>query len=65
MFNLGGRAPKGNSAESMDLGFTLQALSLARLATDRSRLVPGAQAVPRDIDEDAAQRMLRRLSHST
>ena len=62
MFNLGGVAPKGNSAESMDLGFTLQALSLARLATDRSALVPGAQPVPRDIDEDAARRMLRRLA---
>ncbi len=61
MFNLGGEAPKGNSAESMDLGFTLQALSLARLATDRSALVAGAQPVPRDIDEDAARRMLRRL----
>lgn len=61
MFNLGGNAPKGNSAESMDLGFTLQALSLARIATDRSSLVAGAQPVPRDIDEDAARRMLRRL----
>lgn len=62
MFNLGGVAPKGNSVESMDLGFTLQALSLARLATDRSALVPGAQPVPRDIDEDAARRMLGRLA---
>lgn len=62
MFNLGGNAPKGNSAESMDLGFTLQALSLARIATDRSKLVAGAQPVPRDIDEDAARRMLRRLA---
>ena len=58
MFNLAGREPKGNSIETMDLGFMLQALSLARLATAPQGLVAGAQAVPDDINREIALRMV-------
>ena len=36
MANLSGHAPKGNSIASMDLGFTLQALSLERIVSSRN-----------------------------
>jgi adenosylhomocysteinase len=62
MVNLAGREPKGNSLESMDLGFLLQSLSLERVATNASALVPGAQAVPDDIDREIAKRMLRAMA---
>ncbi|HEX7835124.1 MAG TPA: adenosylhomocysteinase [Pseudolysinimonas sp.] len=58
MMNLAGREPKGNSLESMDLGFLLQCLSLERVATAASTLTAGAQPVPDDIDRDIARRML-------
>lgn len=58
MVNLAGREAKGNSIESMDLGFLLQALSLERIATGASTLVVGAQPVPDSINRDAARRML-------
>ncbi|WP_165066219.1 adenosylhomocysteinase [Marisediminicola senii] len=58
MVNLAGREPKGNSLESMDLGFLLQALSLERVATGAASLAPGAQPVPDDIDRLIARRML-------
>jgi adenosylhomocysteinase len=58
MVNLAGREPKGNSIESMDLGFLLQALSLERIATSAATLEPGAQPVPDSINRDAARRML-------
>jgi adenosylhomocysteinase len=58
MMNLAGREPKGNSLESMDLGFLLQALSLERVVTDPGSLRPGAQPVPDDIDREIARRML-------
>jgi adenosylhomocysteinase len=58
MFNLAGREPKGNAIETMDLGFMLQALSLARVATAPESLVAGAQAVPADINREIALRML-------
>jgi adenosylhomocysteinase len=58
MMNLAGREPKGNSLESMDLGFLLQSLSLQRVATDAGSLSPGAQPVPEDIDREIARRML-------
>jgi adenosylhomocysteinase len=58
MFNLGGVSAKGNSIESMDLGFSLQALSLERLALDRSALVPGAQPVPDDINRLLARQFV-------
>lgn len=62
MFNLAGREPKGNSLESMDLGFLLQTLSLERVATDAVSLVVGAQPVPDDIDRTIARRMLAALN---
>jgi adenosylhomocysteinase len=58
MMNLAGREPKGNSLESMDLGFLLQCLSLERVAQDAAGLRAGAQPVPDDIDRDIARRML-------
>lgn len=58
MMNLAGREPKGNSLESMDLGFLLQSLSLERVATAAATLQPGAQPVPDDIDREIARRML-------
>ncbi len=61
MMNLAGREPKGNSLESMDLGFLLQTLSLERIATGASALPPGAQPVPDDIDREIARRMLRAM----
>lgn len=61
MMNLAGREPKGNSLESMDLGFLLQTLSLERVATAASSLRPGAQPVPDDLDREIARRMLRSM----
>jgi adenosylhomocysteinase len=61
MINLAGREPKGNSLESMDLGFLLQTLSLERVATDTPSLRLGAQPVPDDIDREIARRMLRAM----
>jgi adenosylhomocysteinase len=64
MVNLAGREPKGNSLESMDLGFLLQALSLERIATAAAALEPGPQPVPDDLDREIARRMLRAMSAS-
>ena len=58
MANLAGAEPKGNSIESMDLGFMLQALSLERIATDAASLARGPQPVPADINDTIARRML-------
>jgi adenosylhomocysteinase len=59
MVNLAGIEPKGNSIESMDLGFMLQALSLERVTGGLAAgLVPGAQPVPADINRDLADRMV-------
>lgn len=62
MFNLAGVEPKGNSLESMDLGFLLQSLSLERVATRAAELAPGAQPVPDDIDRTIARRMMAILN---
>jgi adenosylhomocysteinase len=62
MMNLAGREPKGNSLESMDLGFLLQSLSLERIATSFASLPPGAQSVPDDIDREIARRMMRAMA---
>lgn len=61
MVNLAGREPKGNSLEAMDLGFLLQSLSLERVATDSSALMPGAQPVPDDLEREIARRFVRAL----
>lgn len=65
MFNLAGNEPKGNSIESMDLGFLLQALSLERVVTAGATLTRGAQPVPDDIDRTIARRMLSTLDSAT
>jgi len=62
MFTLAGREPKGNSIESMDVGFTLQSLSLERVATAAKSLTPGAQPVPADINRELARRIVAMLS---
>lgn len=62
MFNLAGTEPKGNSLESMDLGFLLQSLSLERVATRTTDLAPGAQPVPDDLDRTIARRMMTILN---
>ncbi|MFB2581080.1 adenosylhomocysteinase [Herbiconiux sp. P15] len=64
MFNLAGKEPKGNSLESMDLGFLLQTLSLERVALQAAALTPGAQPVPDDIDRTIARRMLAAMHAS-
>ena len=58
MMNLAGREPKGNSLESMDLGFLLQSLSLERVATATDTLPRGALPVPDDINRRIARDML-------
>jgi adenosylhomocysteinase len=63
MLNLAGREPKGNSIESMDVGFMLQALSLARVAQAPSApLMPGPQPVPVEINRRTALSLLAKLS---
>lgn len=63
MFNLAGADPRGNSIESMDIGFTLQALSLERIATDAASLDQGPQRPPIDIERHIARSVLD-LLHS-
>lgn len=58
MANLAVEGGRGNSIESMDLGFTLQAMSLERLATDASSFTAGPQPVPDDINRSIATMML-------
>ena len=55
MLNLAGSQPKGNSIESMDLGFATQARSLERVAGRHDELPPGAQPVPDDINRSLAR----------
>jgi adenosylhomocysteinase len=64
MFNLAGDSPKGNSIESMDLGFMLQALSLEHVALNHASMQAGAQGVPRTIEEEIARRLLEALAVS-
>ena len=55
MMNLAGPLPKGNTIESMDLGFAMQARSLERVAKYHNDLPPGAQPVPDDINRSLAR----------
>jgi adenosylhomocysteinase len=59
MLNLA--AGGGNPVEVMDLGLSLQAASLARIARDPSTLAPGPQPVPGEINQGIARRMLAAL----
>jgi adenosylhomocysteinase len=54
MMNLAGPFPKGNTIESMDLGFAMQARSLERVALHHNDLPLGAQPVPDDINRSLA-----------
>ena len=54
MFNLAGPRPMGNSIESMDLGFALQARSLEAVALGKAKAAACVVPVPRDIDEKVA-----------
>jgi adenosylhomocysteinase len=55
MMNLAGPLPKGNTIESMDLGFAMQARSLERVAKYHNDLPSGAQPVPDDINRSLAR----------
>jgi adenosylhomocysteinase len=58
MANLAGRRPLGNSVESMDLGFTLQARCLERVAKGRLGPEYCIMPVPADIDAMVANAYL-------
>ncbi|WP_448956586.1 adenosylhomocysteinase [Labrys neptuniae] len=58
MFNLAGPRPLGNSIESMDLGFALQARCLEAVALGRVDASSCVVPVPRDIDEVVANAYL-------
>jgi adenosylhomocysteinase len=58
MVNLAGPRPMGNSIESMDLGFALQARCLEAVAFGRVGAVDCVVPVPRTIDEQVAEAFL-------
>jgi adenosylhomocysteinase len=60
MLNLAGGG--GNPIETMDLGFALQAQSLAYLVTHHKELPPGPQPVPHEINVTIARWMVENLS---
>jgi adenosylhomocysteinase len=64
MMNLAGEQPKGNTIESMDLGFAIQARSLERIVQAHDSLPPGAQPVPDDINRDLARRFVEAMQTS-
>lgn len=61
MVNLAVAGSRGNSIEIMDLGFSLQALSLERLAVMPDSLGPGDHPVPSDIDDAVARSMVAEM----
>ncbi len=61
MVNLAVTGSRGNSIEIMDLGFSLQALCLERLALNPSSCLAGDQPVPIDIDQWVARAMVTAL----
>lgn len=62
--NLATAGSSGNPIEAMDLGLTLQALSLAALATSASKFRPGPQPVPRKINDRTATAMLESMNQT-
>jgi adenosylhomocysteinase len=60
MFNLAGPRPLGNSIESMDLGFALQARCLEAVASRGVDATSCVVPVPRDIDAAVARGYLDR-----
>ena len=63
MFNLAGSRPKGNTIESMDMGFAMQARSLERVALAHGSLPRGAQPVPDDINRALAREFTRQMGN--
>ncbi|MCY3925781.1 MAG: adenosylhomocysteinase [bacterium] len=63
MMNLAGAQPKGNSIESMDMGFAMQARSLERVALAHASLPHGAQPVPDDINRALAREFTRQMGN--
>ena len=61
MLNLAGGG--GNPIETMDLGFALQAQSLAYSVAHYKELPPGPQPVPAEINATVARWMVESLSH--
>jgi adenosylhomocysteinase len=59
MFNLAGPRPLGNSIESMDIGFALQARCLEAIACGRATKDDVVVPVPRAIDATVAEAFLR------
>ncbi len=59
--NLAADGGKGNPIEAMDLGLTLQALSLEQLALLANRLESGPQPIPDAINAEVAEAMLRAM----
>ncbi len=64
MLNLAGARPMGNSIESMDLGFALQARSLEAVASGKAAAEACVVPVPRDIDERVANAYLELHYHT-
>ena len=62
--NLAAAGGIGNPIEAMDLGLTLQARSLATLATSGSEFRPGPQAVPQMINDQIATAMLETMGQT-
>ena len=58
MFNLAGPRPLGNSIQSMDLGFALQARCLEAIATGKAGIDDVVVPVPAHIDEMVAEAFL-------
>ena len=63
MFNLAGGQPRGNTIESMDMGFAMQARSLERVARQHESLPRGAQPVPDDINRSLAREFTRQMGN--
>lgn len=59
MVNLSGPGAKGNSIESMDLGFSLQARALQRIASEGDGLPSGPMPVPDDINRALASAFVK------
>ena len=62
--NLAAAGGIGNPIEAMDLGLTLQARSLAALATSSGDFRPGPQPVPRLINDQTATAMLESMGQT-
>ncbi|MET3291192.1 UNVERIFIED_CONTAM: adenosylhomocysteinase [Brevibacillus sp. OAP136] len=62
MLNLAQAGGGGNPLETMDLGFSLQALSVLYLVNHHARMSTGPQPVPHEVNVEVASTMLKLLS---